>query len=132
MGNASCFGRRRRSKAAMVVVHPLDQSRRGGDEEGGGVRRLKVRMTSGQLKELIAELKKKKQDSSGKGLSSDDSELGRLVFRECLKGSLHARLVSLTSHDGSHQSTVFSGANISLSTIQERSDDDDDEDHHDH
>ncbi|KAI9093901.1 hypothetical protein K1719_026899 [Acacia pycnantha] len=129
MGNASCFGRRR-SKAAMVVVHPLDHSCHGRDEEGGGVRRLKVRMTSGQLKELMAELKKKKQDSSGKALS-DDSELGRLVFRECLKGSLHARLVSLTSHDCSHQSTMFSGANISLSTIQERSDDDDDEDHHD-
>lgn len=107
-----------------MVVHPVDHGHRGGggdEETGGGVRRLKVRMTSGQLKELMAEMMKEEDCSLGnKRLCYDSNELGRLVVRECLKGRLHARLVS------PHLST--SGNNIGLSTIQEH--DDENEDHH--
>lgn len=69
MGNA-CFGKKRSSKG---VVHP---------DEGVTI---KVRMTRGQLQDLIGKVDV---------MSNGNSELGRLIVEECSKGRLHARVVA--------------------------------------
>lgn len=69
MGNA-CFGKKRSSKG---VVHP---------DEGVTI---KVRMTRGQLKDLIGKVDV---------MSNGNSELGCLTVEECSKGRLHARVVA--------------------------------------
>lgn len=73
-------------------------------------------MSSEVFKELVA---KAKEDASGKELS--DTELGRLVFKECLKRSLH-------SEKGSGLKFSDAEGRRSLSPILELCDDQDDVD----
>lgn len=94
MGNA-CVGKKKSNKGVVhpVIVHGV----------GDHVVTIKVRMTKGQLKDLI-----EKVDTS-----NANTELGNLIVRECFKGRLGARVV-----DGDHDSYKFSRGQ-SLRSIQE-------------
>ncbi|KAJ1414759.1 hypothetical protein SESBI_18705 [Sesbania bispinosa] len=48
---------------------------------------IKVRMTKGQLKDLVGKV----------DVSNGNSELGRLIVQECSKGRLHARVAAADS-----------------------------------
>lgn len=79
MGNA-CFGKQsqRNNKG---VVHQAETMVDGARDQGVTI---KVRMTRGQLSELIGKV----------DMSNSNSELGRLIVQECSNGSLvHARIV---------------------------------------
>ena len=94
MGNA-WFGKKRSSKG---LVHPVGQ----------GVT-IKVRMTRGQLKDLIEKV----------DMSKGDSELGRLIAQECSKGRLHARFV--VPDGGSERANNKYARGFGLRPIQEHS-----------
>lgn len=70
-------------------VHPTEDQairHRTSSSSSSNSLRIKVRMTAKQLKELMAEVDLTKPDSN--------SELGRLILRECLEGRSRARVVA--------------------------------------
>jgi hypothetical protein len=102
MGNA-CFGKKMSNKGVVhpVVVHRIrDQAVT-----------IKVRMTKGQLKDLIGKV----------DTNNDNLELGHLIVQECSKGRLRARVV--TAAVGDHDHTYKFSKGLSLRPIQEHSED---------
>lgn len=74
---------------------------------GSSIMRVKVRMTKEQLKQLMSEV----------DLSKGSSELGQLIFNQCVKGRFDARVFSPTHQ---YQNRLFKDlANRTLSTIWE-------------
>lgn len=103
MGNA-CFGKKMSNKGVVhpVVVHRIrDQAVT-----------IKVRMTKGQLKDLIGKV----------DTNNDNLELGHLIVQECSKGRLRARVVTAAVGDHQDHSYKFSKGQ-SLRPIQEHSED---------
>lgn len=101
-------------------MHPLDRGLfDGGNGTVDGVRRVKVRMTREQLKELM------KKTASKDGVNNNDSDwLARLVYEECVKGSLHGCVsVVVDSGDSSACKKWYRGHHSILAPIQEHSDD---------
>ncbi|XP_045794860.1 uncharacterized protein LOC123889532 [Trifolium pratense] len=83
MGNA-CFGKKGSNKGS--VLHPLAVHR-----VCDQAVTIKVRMTRGELKDLMGKVDTR----------DDNSEIGRLILHECSKGRLQARIVA-TATDGDH------------------------------
>jgi len=102
MGNA-CFGKKMSNKGVVhpVVVHRIRDH----------AVTIKVRMTKGQLKDLIG-----KVDTNNANL-----ELGHLIVQECSKGRLRARVVAAAVGDHDHSYKFSKGR--SLRPIQEHSED---------
>ncbi|KAH0980054.1 hypothetical protein GBA52_007231 [Prunus armeniaca] len=76
-------------------VHPTeDQARHrtsSSSSSSSNSLRIKVRMTAKKLKELMAEVDVTKSPNS-------NSELGRLILRECLEGRSRARFVAVVEN----------------------------------
>ncbi|GAU13703.1 hypothetical protein TSUD_348070 [Trifolium subterraneum] len=107
MGNA-CFGKKRSNKGS--VLHPLAVH-----HVRSQAVTIKVRMTRGQLKDLMGKV----------DTSNDNSELGHLIVQECSKGRLRARVVAAaTDRDQDHPYKFLSGHGLTLRPIQEHSEED--------
>ncbi|KAK7285730.1 hypothetical protein RJT34_20510 [Clitoria ternatea] len=90
MGNA-CFGKKRSDN---VVVHPVLQ----------GVT-IKVRMTKTQLNHMM--------------ITNANSELARLIVRECSQGRLHApKHTSICSSQHSDLSAFSSGKSLRMNYFE--------------
>ncbi|ONI23590.1 hypothetical protein PRUPE_2G197000 [Prunus persica] len=78
-------------------VHPTeDQARhRTSSSSSSNSLRIKVRMTAKQFKELMAEVDATK-------IPNSNSELGRLILRECLEGRSCARVVAAAENHEQH------------------------------
>ncbi|KAF8412062.1 hypothetical protein HHK36_000015 [Tetracentron sinense] len=102
---------------SRAVVHPseVEQSSRGPNDPNHNhplsALRIKVRMTTRELKELMA------QADPSKG---GESEIGRLILQECLKGECDARIISRHDSDSPEdhgkgaESDPFPGVIISM------------------
>jgi hypothetical protein len=103
MGNV-CFGKKRSNKGS--VLHPL-AAHRIRDQAVT----IKVRMTKGQLKDLMGKV----------DTSDDNSELGHLIVQECSKGRLRPQVVVAAVTDGNHDHSCKFSSGQCLRPIQEHS-----------
>ncbi|XWS35950.1 hypothetical protein CRYUN_Cryun20dG0040700 [Craigia yunnanensis] len=89
----------------MKKIREEDDKRRRSFDAPGSTMRIKVRMTKRQLEELRA------QADTSKG----NSELGRLIVKECLEGRLSPRVIVGQDHVLENSRS----RRLSLSTIDE-------------
>ncbi|KAM1406219.1 hypothetical protein ACFXTH_000907 [Malus domestica] len=82
------------NRVGNKAVHSIeDEERLESHKTSSSSLRIKVRMTTTQLEELIAEVDMTRGPKS-------NSELGRVILRECLEGRLSARTVAaVENHD---------------------------------
>ncbi|ONI23591.1 hypothetical protein PRUPE_2G197100 [Prunus persica] len=75
---------------------------------------VKVRMTTTQLKELMAQV-----DMMNMAKDRNSEELGRVILQECLEGRLTACIVAAAAEHHGDQVSKYARSNWMLSTICE-------------
>ncbi|PON75513.1 hypothetical protein PanWU01x14_041380 [Parasponia andersonii] len=85
-------------------VHPLDDERQRTTTTSTRSVKIKVRMTARQFKELVAQVDMNKR-------SNYNSELGRLILKQCLDGKYNSPVVAA---GGCRLSKTTSGCRLSI------------------
>lgn len=96
-------------------VQPVDDEGLGKTTRSSSGVKIKVRMTTRQFKELVAQVDKSKP--------SHNSELGRLILQQCLEGKFSSPVVNVdagrnfrlseTKRSGCRLSTIYEGKKYS-------------------
>ncbi|VVA25557.1 PREDICTED: POPTR_0014s10080g [Prunus dulcis] len=96
------------------LVHPSEDHKEIRHRTSPNSLTVKVRMTTTQLKELMAQV-----DMMNMAKDRNSEELGRVILQECLEGRLTAGIVAAAAENHGDQVSKYARGNWMLSTICE-------------